>query len=427
MTVAESLLRWLVDGCLAGSAALLLVLLLRRPLRHAFGARMGYWAWALVPLALVATALPRPEAGLALAPQLLALHPGVLVASAVDAAPGASAAGSGRMLLLVGAWLAGSALAACCFARQQRRFLARLGRLERDAEGHWRGARVEGPAVVGALRPRIVLPVDLETRHGPDDAMLMTAHECAHLARGDTRANLVAVALRCLYWFNPIVHLAERSFRLDQELACDAAVIARHPHARRRYADAMLNMQLAVPGLPVGCHWQSSQSLKERIVMLKQPQPAAGRRRVGILALGVVLSGCSYVAWSARPAQAPMVPEPVAGPASPALRPLEVNSLPPPTYPTEAAKAGVGGQVLLKVLVAADGSVREVVVERSSPEGVFDAVTLEAVRQWRFAPRVEGGKAIEGWVRVPVTFEADPTPAPDDSGAAVGDTDAQGA
>src|SRR5690606_21382632 len=164
-------------------------------------------------------------------------------------------------------------------------------------------------------------------------------------------------------------------------------------------------------------------------LMLKQPQPAAGRRRVGILALGVVLSGCSYVAWSAQPSQAPSVPEPVAVPASsttPAHRPLPAERLPPPKYPAEAAKAGLDGQVLLKVLVAADGSVRKAVVERSSPAGVFDAVTLEAVRQWQFTPRVENGKAVEGWVRVPVDFEADPTPAPDNSGAAAVDSDAQG-
>ena len=430
MTMVESLLRWLVDGCIAGSGALLLVMLLRRPLRRACGARVAYWAWALVPLALAAAALPRPDAGQALAPQLLALHPGVLVLAGLEGAPGAPAAGIDWMLLVIGVWLGGAMLAALRFARQQRRFLARLGRLERDAGGHWRGASVPGPAVVGALRPRIVLPADLESRHGPDCATLVVAHECAHLARGDTRANLVAVVLRCLYWFNPIVHLADRRFRLDQELACDAAVIARHPHARRRYADAMLNMQLAVPGLPVGCHWQSSQSLKERILMLKQPQPAAGRRRAGILALGLVLSGCSYLAWSARPAQAPAGPGPVAGPASsavPAHRPTQADSLPPPAYPADAAKAGLGGLVLLKVLVAADGSVREVEVERSSPEGVFDAVTLEAVRQWRFTPRVEGGKAVEGWVRVPVKFEADPIPAPDDSGPAAGDPDARGA
>src|SRR5690606_33737595 len=162
MTVAESLLRWLVDACLAGSAALLLVMLLRRLLRRAFGARVAYWAWALVPLAVAAAALPRPDAGQALAPQLLALHPGVLVAAGAEGVSGASGAGIDWVLVLVGAWLAGAVLAAWCFARQQRRFLARRGRLERDAGGHWRGARVEGPGVVGALqsgRAHVCTPV----------------------------------------------------------------------------------------------------------------------------------------------------------------------------------------------------------------------------------------------------------------------------
>ena len=91
MTVAESLLRWLVDGSLAVSGALLLVLVLRRPLRRAFGVRVAYGAWALVPLALVAAALPRPQAGQVLAPELVALHPGVLVVAAVEAASASAA------------------------------------------------------------------------------------------------------------------------------------------------------------------------------------------------------------------------------------------------------------------------------------------------------------------------------------------------
>ena len=39
----------LVEATLASNAALALVLLLRRPLRKAFGARVAYGAWGLVP------------------------------------------------------------------------------------------------------------------------------------------------------------------------------------------------------------------------------------------------------------------------------------------------------------------------------------------------------------------------------------------
>lgn len=79
----------------------------------------------------------------------------------------------------------------------------------------------------------------------------------------------------------------------------------------------------------------------------------------------------------------------------------------PPIYPTEAAKQGISGKVLLLVDVASDGSVAGVEVERSEPEGVFDANTLEAVKQWKFSPAVENGKPVAGRVRVPVTFEVE--------------------
>ena len=410
---AELLLRWLVDGTLAVSAALVLVLVLRAPLRASFGARVAYGAWVLVPLALVVAMLPLPSAGLMLAPELLALHPGVLVAAASVADGDAAGPGFSWPLALAAIWLLGAVLASLWFAAQQRRFVTGLGRLQRGADGVWRGERVPGPAVVGALRPRIVLPTGFESRLGADSAALVLAHEQAHLARGDTRASLVAVVLRCLQWFNPLLHLAARRFRLDQELACDATVIARHPHARRQYAGAMLNVQLAVPGLPVGCHWQSSQSLKERILMLKKSEPAVRLRRAGTLAVCALVATTSYAAWAFRPADVAVAA--AVATESPSARAIEREArvlqesrmLAPPRYPSEAIAAGISGKVVLRVLVGVDGSVKDVVVEHSEPAGVFDAVTIDAARQWRFSPAIRDGAPAESWLRVPVNFDAE--------------------
>jgi len=85
--------------------------------------------------------------------------------------------------------------------------------------------------------------------------------------------------------------------------------------------------------------------------------------------------------------------------------------MPPPRYPADAAAAGQSGRVVLRLLVATDGRVKDVVVERSEPVGVFDAATVEAARQWILAPAVEDGVPVEGWVRVPVDFEAPSAPA----------------
>ena len=81
--------------------------------------------------------------------------------------------------------------------------------------------------------------------------------------------------------------------------------------------------------------------------------------------------------------------------------------LAPPRYPSEAIAAGISGKVVLRVLVGVDGSVKEVVVEQSEPAGVFDAVTIDAARQWRFSPAIRDGAPAESWLRVPVNFDAE--------------------
>jgi TonB family protein len=78
-----------------------------------------------------------------------------------------------------------------------------------------------------------------------------------------------------------------------------------------------------------------------------------------------------------------------------------------PRYPAAAVAAKQSGRVVLKILVGTDGSVRDAVVEHSTPEGVFDAATLEAARHWRFNPEQSDGKPVEGWIRVPVDFALD--------------------
>ena len=70
--------------------------------------------------------------------------------------------------------------------------------------------------------------------------------------------------------------------------------------------------------------------------------------------------------------------------------------------------SGTSGKVVLRILVAADGSVKDVVVEHAEPVGVFEASTIDAARQWSFNPAIKDGEPAEGWVRVPVDFEYGP-------------------
>src|SRR6476659_3340337 len=83
-----------------------------------------------------------------------------------------------------------------------------------------------GPAVLGFLRPRIVMPDGFQDHFTAQEQAAILAHERVHLARQDARINALAALLRCLCWFNPLIHLGSRWLRIDQELACDASVVS---------------------------------------------------------------------------------------------------------------------------------------------------------------------------------------------------------
>ena len=84
-----------------------------------------------------------------------------------------------------------------------------------------------GPAVIGVLKPAIFLPRKFETDFTPDEQRFALAHEIAHIARGDLAASFAALLLRAIQWPNPLVHLALKAFKTDQEAACDAYVLSR--------------------------------------------------------------------------------------------------------------------------------------------------------------------------------------------------------
>ena len=78
---------------------------------------------------------------------------------------------------------------------------------------------------------------------------------------------------------------------------------------------------------------------------------------------------------------------------------------PPPFYPERARRKNEEGTVLLRVMVAADGSVARVEVAHSSGSDALDDAALETVRgRWRFVPAERGGVKVASWVLVPIRF-----------------------
>lgn len=299
-------------GMIAGAmaAAIALVLVARKPMRQAFGARVAYGLWLAVPLAALAALLPT---GIVFEPAAAFEAP--LFLEQAQAAPStASPAASAAVPMTVSAgfsvdalalpalafWALGTLIGLGALAMRQRHFVKANALDKLAGPVHVAASDKVGPAVIGLWRPRIIVPSNFRDTYTARERALIFAHERAHIHTGDMRLNALALLLVCLNWFNPLAYLAYRAFRQDQELACDERVMRRHAGKRKSYAEALLKSQLLSQAAPLSCAWPAGDShpLKERVARLKAPALPATRRLTGAIALTAALGLSGGAAWA---------------------------------------------------------------------------------------------------------------------------------
>ena len=83
-------------------------------------------------------------------------------------------------------------------------------------------------------------------------------------------------------------------------------------------------------------------------------------------------------------------------------RPL-IAMKPEPGYTEDARKNEIAGSVILKVLLAADGTVTKIQVASGLPHGLTERA-IAAARQIRFIPAVKDGKFVSTWMQLEYNF-----------------------
>jgi TonB family protein len=94
-------------------------------------------------------------------------------------------------------------------------------------------------------------------------------------------------------------------------------------------------------------------------------------------------------------------------PSEPAVLPesaLRRTAFMAPAYPARARERGTEGWVDLEFTVATDGTTQDAVVRAAEPAGTFDRAALDAVKRWRYEPRVVGGNVVEQRVEARLRF-----------------------
>lgn len=288
------LVPWAIEALIASAMLMVVVLLLRGPVRRAFGPDIAYALWALPALRLFLPPLPQSWREIAVAPVIRAseqITVYVIEPLGGDAtAPVAQNPSLGP--ILVSLWVLGAvafiAWHATAHARFCRRMLAETSR-ETEIEGGIQLIETDaasGPLAFGIWRRYVAFPRDFTERYDLDERDLALAHELGHHHRGDLVANWIALVVLALHWFNPIAWRAFRAFRADQEIANDARVLAgKNPMLRHTYACAIVK---AAHGgaVSAACHLHTIEDLKGRLRMLSTNRTSRLR----------LVSGCATVA-----------------------------------------------------------------------------------------------------------------------------------
>ncbi|HQQ77456.1 MAG TPA: energy transducer TonB, partial [Thermoanaerobaculia bacterium] len=85
-----------------------------------------------------------------------------------------------------------------------------------------------------------------------------------------------------------------------------------------------------------------------------------------------------------------------------------------PQYPEAAKRMKLGGDVVLRVVVEANGTIGRIETVTGAPFGMTEAAT-DAVRKWTYRPARVNGQAVAVWkvIRVKFALHAEREPPPD--------------
>jgi beta-lactamase regulating signal transducer with metallopeptidase domain len=159
------------------------------------------------------------------------------------------------------------------------------------------------PMTWGVLRPKLLWP-QAAASWPASQCKMVALHELAHVRRGDAAFRILVAVICALWWFNPLVWLAAAKLRLEQERACDDAVL-RTGSGAAEYARGLLNI-LASPRNTLIGSWSTAGALRpseveSRLIDIVQTRPRAAASSgflagSGVLALTATLflSGVSF-------------------------------------------------------------------------------------------------------------------------------------
>ncbi|HEX6962262.1 MAG TPA: M56 family metallopeptidase, partial [Lacipirellula sp.] len=102
------------------------------------------------------------------------------------------------------------------------------------------------PYLFGVMRPAIVAPREMLDK--PEDRRAILLHELVHWRRRDPWVGWLQVVAQALFWFHPLVWVANARLRREREAACDEAVLRTGECPAQGYGETLLRILSAARG-----------------------------------------------------------------------------------------------------------------------------------------------------------------------------------
>jgi HEAT repeat protein/beta-lactamase regulating signal transducer with metallopeptidase domain len=159
-------------------------------------------------------------------------------------------------------------------------------------------ALVDVPAVIGWLRPVILVPASALTGLTPQQLEVLLAHELAHVRRHDYLVNVAQAVIETLLFYHPAVWWVSRRVREEREHCCDdlAVAVCGDAHFYAAALAGMERLRTAPPQLALAATGAEGSSLLHRIRRLVAPATVRPRAEIlprwaaGVVAVTVALT-----------------------------------------------------------------------------------------------------------------------------------------
>ena len=180
-------------------------------------------------------------------------------------------------------------------------------------------ALAHGPAVMGWLRPVILLPASAISGLSAPELRAILAHELAHIRRCDYLVNLLQCVAETMLFYHPAVWWVSARIREERENACDdiAAAACEDRLLFARALHALEEMRGPFPAFAVSARDGDLLARIRRLVSQREPEvasPAWAAALMVALCTSLILTQAPFT--SARAAEQPTA-KPSASPATP--------------------------------------------------------------------------------------------------------------